>query len=195
MPLIAIPNIGLYSAIAATATLLVGIFSLVSTHTEDVNEHARVVFLTILGLVAVVVYDTGPLGSPFLALWGAVSLAAPLFGLWGILPAALLAVGIPLFLAFTGHFEYTTAWYAMACAIIPLIFGLFLRPKGNTNAETKEDRSYHALAKELRRRGFRFVGPTTMFALMEAVGIVDTHLVDSHRRGTSGVWRQDGSRA
>jgi len=45
-----------------------------------------------------------------------------------------------------------------------------------------------ALAKELRRRGFSFVGPTTMFALMEAVGIVDTHLVDSHRRGSSGVW-------
>jgi len=45
-----------------------------------------------------------------------------------------------------------------------------------------------ALAKELRRRGFAFVGPTTMFALMEAVGVVDTHLLDSHRRGTSGVW-------
>lgn len=45
-----------------------------------------------------------------------------------------------------------------------------------------------ALAKALRRKGFRFVGPTTMFALMEAVGIVDTHLVGSHRRGTSGVW-------
>jgi DNA-3-methyladenine glycosylase I len=45
-----------------------------------------------------------------------------------------------------------------------------------------------ALAKELRRRGFAFVGPTTMFALMEAVGIVDTHLLGSHRRGTSGVW-------
>lgn len=45
-----------------------------------------------------------------------------------------------------------------------------------------------ALAKELRRRGFVFVGPTTMFALMEAVGIVDTHLASSHRRGTSGIW-------
>ncbi|WP_413453060.1 DNA-3-methyladenine glycosylase I [Georgenia phoenicis] len=45
-----------------------------------------------------------------------------------------------------------------------------------------------ALAKELKARGFRHVGPTTMFALMEAVGIVDTHLVGSHRRGTSGVW-------
>lgn len=45
-----------------------------------------------------------------------------------------------------------------------------------------------ALAKALRARGFSFVGPTTMFALMEAIGIVDTHLVDSHRRGTSGVW-------
>lgn len=45
-----------------------------------------------------------------------------------------------------------------------------------------------ALARELKRRGFAFVGPVTMFALMEAVGVVDTHLVDSHRRGSSGVW-------
>ena len=47
-----------------------------------------------------------------------------------------------------------------------------------------------ALSKELRRRGFRFVGPTTMYALMQAVGIVDDHLVDSHRRGSSGVWAE-----
>jgi DNA-3-methyladenine glycosylase I len=45
-----------------------------------------------------------------------------------------------------------------------------------------------ALSKALRKRGFAFVGPTTMFALMEAIGMVDTHLVDSHRRGSSGVW-------
>ncbi len=47
-----------------------------------------------------------------------------------------------------------------------------------------------ALSKALKRKGFVFVGPTTMYALMEAVGIVDTHLVDSHRRGSSGVWDQ-----
>mgnify|MGYP001068661413 CR=1 FL=1 len=46
-----------------------------------------------------------------------------------------------------------------------------------------------ALSKALRKRGFSFVGPTTMFALMEAVGIVDTHLLASHRRGSSGVWQ------
>jgi DNA-3-methyladenine glycosylase I len=45
-----------------------------------------------------------------------------------------------------------------------------------------------ALSRALRKAGFTFVGPTTMFALMEAVGIVDTHLVGSHRRGSSGVW-------
>ncbi|BCW61042.1 DNA-3-methyladenine glycosylase I [Paenarthrobacter sp. MSM-2-10-13] len=45
-----------------------------------------------------------------------------------------------------------------------------------------------ALSKALRKKGFAFVGPTTMHALMEAVGIIDTHLMDSHRRGTSGVW-------
>lgn len=45
-----------------------------------------------------------------------------------------------------------------------------------------------ALSRELKRRGFTFVGPTTMFALMEAIGIVDTHLAESHRRGSSGIW-------
>ena len=50
-----------------------------------------------------------------------------------------------------------------------------------------------ALSKELKRRGFRWVGPTTMFALMEAIGIVDTHLVGSHRRGTSGIWAGDSA--
>lgn len=45
-----------------------------------------------------------------------------------------------------------------------------------------------ALSKALRKRGFVFVGPTTMYALMEAIGMVDTHLLGSHRRGTSGVW-------
>ncbi|ARF59305.1 3-methyladenine DNA glycosylase [Streptomyces gilvosporeus] len=43
-----------------------------------------------------------------------------------------------------------------------------------------------ALATELRSYGFRFVGPTTGYALMEAIGMVDTHLVGCHRRGTSG---------
>ncbi|WP_282948321.1 DNA-3-methyladenine glycosylase I [Cellulomonas endometrii] len=35
-----------------------------------------------------------------------------------------------------------------------------------------------ALAKELKRRGFRFVGPTTAYAAMQACGIVDDHLAD-----------------
>lgn len=45
-----------------------------------------------------------------------------------------------------------------------------------------------ALSKALKAKGFKFVGPTTMFALMEAIGMVDTHLISSHRRGTSGIW-------
>jgi DNA-3-methyladenine glycosylase I len=33
-----------------------------------------------------------------------------------------------------------------------------------------------AMAKELKRRGFRFVGPTTCYALMQAAGLVDDHV-------------------
>jgi DNA-3-methyladenine glycosylase I len=35
-----------------------------------------------------------------------------------------------------------------------------------------------ALARELKRRGFRFVGPTTAYALMQATGIVNDHVAD-----------------
>ena len=48
-----------------------------------------------------------------------------------------------------------------------------------------------ALAKELRSHGFVFVGPTTACALMDAIGIVDAHLVGCHRRGSSGVFADD----
>jgi DNA-3-methyladenine glycosylase I len=41
-----------------------------------------------------------------------------------------------------------------------------------------------ALAADLRAHGFVFVGPTTAWALMEAVGLVDAHLVGCHRRGS-----------
>jgi DNA-3-methyladenine glycosylase I len=40
-----------------------------------------------------------------------------------------------------------------------------------------------ALARELKRRGFRFVGPTTAYALMQATGIVNDHLEDCIVRG------------
>jgi DNA-3-methyladenine glycosylase I len=40
-----------------------------------------------------------------------------------------------------------------------------------------------AMSKALRRRGFRFVGPTTMYALMQSAGMVDDHV--------EGCWRAD----
>jgi DNA-3-methyladenine glycosylase I len=44
-----------------------------------------------------------------------------------------------------------------------------------------------ALSRGLKKRGFVFVGPTTMYALMEAIGLVDDHLVGCHRRGAAGA--------
>ncbi|SCG44228.1 DNA-3-methyladenine glycosylase I [Micromonospora inositola] len=37
-----------------------------------------------------------------------------------------------------------------------------------------------SLAKALKKRGFRFVGPTTAYALMQATGMVDDHLIGCH---------------
>jgi DNA-3-methyladenine glycosylase I len=43
-----------------------------------------------------------------------------------------------------------------------------------------------AMAKELKRRGFVFVGPTTAYALMQATGMVDDHVADCFRASPAG---------
>jgi DNA-3-methyladenine glycosylase I len=51
-------------------------------------------------------------------------------------------------------------------------------------AETPESA---AMSKELKRRGFRFIGPTTCYALMQSAGLVDDHTVDCFRRLEGGA--------
>ena len=67
------------------------------------------------------------------------------------------------------------------------------RPKPMTNAElmglSQTDGS-RALAKELKRRGWSFVGPTTMYAFMQAMGLVNDHLEGCDARS-----RVDAARA
>ncbi len=53
------------------------------------------------------------------------------------------------------------------------------RPLYRAMAEVpSQTRESAALARDLRRRGFRFVGPTTAYALMQATGMVDDHLAE-----------------
>lgn len=66
-------------------------------------------------------------------------------------------------------------------------------PHALSDIPTQSDASA-SLSKALKNHGFKFVGPTTMYALMEAIGMIDTHLVSSHRRGVSGLWTPDGRR-
>ncbi|TIC89303.1 DNA-3-methyladenine glycosylase I [Nocardioides sp. GY 10113] len=42
-----------------------------------------------------------------------------------------------------------------------------------------------ALSKALKKRGFAFVGPTTLYALLQALGLPDPHLAGCHRRGAA----------
>ena len=49
------------------------------------------------------------------------------------------------------------------------------RPRSLTDVPSITTES-QAMAKDLKKRGFRFVGPTTAYALMQATGMVDDHL-------------------
>jgi len=53
----------------------------------------------------------------------------------------------------------------------------------DTDEMTTTSAESTALSKALKKRGFVFVGPTTMYALMEAIGVFDPHLVGCFRRG------------
>jgi DNA-3-methyladenine glycosylase I len=60
-------------------------------------------------------------------------------------------------------------------------------PERSTPPRTRADLRAHspesvALAMALKRHGFVFVGPTTMYAAMQACGLVDDHLIGCHRR-------------
>lgn len=67
---------------------------------------------------------------------------------------------------------------ALMWSFAPPRSGIRPATMGDVAAVTPEST---ALSKELRRRGFRFVGPTTMYALMQSAGMVDDHL--------EGCWR------
>ena len=53
---------------------------------------------------------------------------------------------------------------------------------GDIPASTPESQ---ALSKELLKRGFKFVGPTTMYATMQSLGLVNDHFATCHARKTS----------
>ena len=53
------------------------------------------------------------------------------------------------------------------------------RTVGEIPAQTAESQ---AMSKELKRRGFRFTGPTTCYAFMQSAGLVDDHTLDCFRR-------------
>ena len=55
------------------------------------------------------------------------------------------------------------------------------RPRPRTLAEVPASTPEStALSRELKARGFAFVGPTTMYAAMQACGLVDDHVADCH---------------
>lgn len=59
------------------------------------------------------------------------------------------------------------------------------RPADASEIPSATDES-KAMAGELKRRGFRFVGPTTAYALMQATGMVDDHIRDCWVPATAG---------
>jgi DNA-3-methyladenine glycosylase I len=63
------------------------------------------------------------------------------------------------------------------------------KSRGQVPAETKISR---AMSKELATRGFKFCGPTIVYAFMQAVGMVNDHLVSCHRHAACAKLGRNG---
>ena len=66
------------------------------------------------------------------------------------------------------------------------------RKLGDIPAETAESR---AMSKDMKKRGFRFVGPTVCYAFMQATGLVNDHVVDCFRFAELSAGLASGPRA
>ncbi len=66
-----------------------------------------------------------------------------------------------------------------------------LKSMSDIQSQTPESQ---ALSKDLKKRGFKFVGPTTMYALMQAMGMVNDHLEGCCVRDVCAQERQDFKR-
>lgn len=73
------------------------------------------------------------------------------------------------------------------CGTLSAFFERFrepVRPVPETLSDVPASTATSTLmSTELRRRGWRFVGPTTMYALAQSMGLVDDHLAGCWRRG------------
>lgn len=67
------------------------------------------------------------------------------------------------------------------------------RPQSTSDLPASTPES-EALAKALKERGFKFIGPKSTFALMQAAGVVDGNPLGASNRGKSGLWAPDGKR-
>ena len=63
-------------------------------------------------------------------------------------------------------------------------------PRDDARSRRRRPQS-KAISKALKKEGFRFVGPTTVYAFMQSSGFVNDHLVDCHRHAPCAALQRD----
>ena len=115
--------------------------------------------------------------------FGLAALAWILGGVLALLGSLALAEVAVLYPRAGGNYVYLREAYGRLAGFLwGWVDG---RPQINTHRSFKaipaQTATSLAISKALKARGFRFVGPTTVYAFMQAVGMVNDHLVSCHR--------------
>jgi len=143
------------AAIGAVVAIILALYSILRTHPEDISESAIVCYVAYMaeaGILAV----TSPSLLPYILLWAVGVLFTPLFGVGLTIIAALIGNGYLVLGMFTGaNYSLQNLIYLFTIIDVPLILGLIawrnIESSGSHTADTKEDRSYSAIAKQLNQ--------------------------------------------
>lgn len=134
----------------AGVTALASLVSYLWMPKNDLFVAGLVVYLLLAATIAALVFSTGGVSSPFLALWTLTGVFAAVFGVWGIVP---ILVGVGAFAGFeylNGNLKPEAISLIVLAGFIPLIASIILwhRKAGNSESDTN-DRAFRNLANEL----------------------------------------------
>lgn len=136
--------------IISSVTALISFISYLWIPKNAVLPASLVVYFLLAASAAGLIFTTGGIASPFIALWTIVALFAGIFGVWGLLPI-LVAVGV--FTAseyLSGNLTIELVVAVSFAGLLPLIAGFIVwHSKSNKSGGDGSDRAYKDLATEL----------------------------------------------
>jgi len=140
------------SLIPLAASSVAAVISLVTyfwSPNQIITPSSVVIYLAMMTGCAFLVYDTGRLDSPFLALWALIGLASAVYGVVGWLPLLLLGSTMAGYEYLKNHLSITGLVLVIANTLMPVLVSAIIFRSKPSKDESRSNANYKNLANEL----------------------------------------------